>query len=167
VTYTWRASDRVAYGNSQPAYRGNFSTFFRYKALSVNASFSYLWGGQKYNSTLVDKVENADKLMNVDERVLQDRWKQPGDKTPFRGLNESTRVNYSSRFVQDEAVLACQNINIAYEARGQEWLRRAGAESLTVRANTGELFYFSTIRRERGIDYPFTRQFSMSMSVTF
>ncbi|MDR0543949.1 MAG: SusC/RagA family TonB-linked outer membrane protein [Odoribacteraceae bacterium] len=167
VTYAWRAADRVKFGNSQPKFRGNFSTLIRYKNLSLNASFNYLWGGQKYNSTLVDKVENADKLMNVDERVLQDRWKQPGDKTFFRGLNEYSTVYYSSRFVQDEAVFACQNINVSYEARDQRWLNRLGARSFTVTANTGELFYLSTIRRERGIDYPFTRQFSLSMSVIF
>jgi hypothetical protein len=167
ITYTWRPNYRVAYGNSQPAYRGNFSTFFRYKDLSVNASFGYLWGGQKYNSTLVDKVENADKIMNVDERVLKDRWINPGDKTFFRGLNETSTVYYSSRFVQDEAVFTCQNVSLSYEARGTTWLKKAGLQSLTLTANTGELFYFSTIRRERGIAYPFTRQFSMSMSVIF
>ncbi|MDR1415068.1 MAG: SusC/RagA family TonB-linked outer membrane protein [Odoribacteraceae bacterium] len=167
ITYTWRSNYQVAYGNSQPKYRGNFSTFVRYKNLSLNASFGYLWGGQKYNSTLVDKVENADKIMNVDERVLKDRWIQPGDKTFFRRLNATMPVYYSSRFVQDESVFTCQNVNIAYELFGTPWLNRFGARSLTLSANTGELFYISTIRRERGIEYPFTRQFSMSMSVIF
>jgi TonB-linked SusC/RagA family outer membrane protein len=167
ITYWWSPNYRVAYGNSQPKYRGNFSTFFRYRDFSVNASFNYLWGGQKYNSTLAEKVENADKIMNVDERVLKDRWIKPGDKAFFRGLNEYSPIYYSSRFVQDESVFACQNVSFTYEMRERPWLRNIGAQTLSLTANTGELFYISTIRRERGIDYPFTRQFSMSMSVTF
>ncbi len=88
VTYTWTAIDRVNVGISQPKYRGNFSTLFRYSGFTLNASFGYRFGGQIYNQTLITKIENADRWFNVDERVFTDRWKKPGDKVAFRGLNE-------------------------------------------------------------------------------
>lgn len=55
------ANDRVYCGVSEPKYRGNFSTMFRWRDLSLNLSFAYRFGGQLYNSTLASKVENADK----------------------------------------------------------------------------------------------------------
>lgn len=61
VSYTWDASDRVYCGVSEPKYRGNFSTMFRWRDLSLNLSFAYRFGGQLYNSTLASKVENAEK----------------------------------------------------------------------------------------------------------
>lgn len=167
VTYTWNAADRVAAGVDQPKYRGNFSTLFRYSNLTLNASFSFRFGGQLYNQTLIDKVENADRLMNVDARVYYDRWKKPGDVTFFRGINETTPVNASSRFVQDESTFTCQNVNLAYEVYNKRLLKRLGMQSLTLTGNTGELFYISTVRQERGIGYPFTRQFSMSLFAAF
>ena len=40
----------------------------------------YEFGGEAYNQTLVDKVENANIYENnVDKRVLTERWQKPGD----------------------------------------------------------------------------------------
>lgn len=167
VTYIWRAQDRVAAGLDQPKFRGNFSTSFYYRNFTLGASFGYRFGGQLYNQTLIDKVENADRLFNVDERVYYDRWKQPGDRTFFRGINETLPVYASSRFVQDEKTLVLQNINLAYDFRNPQFLKRFGIQSLSLVANTGELFYLSSVRQERGLAYPFTRQFSMSLYATF
>ena len=167
VTYTWAPQDRVAVGVDQPKYRGNFSTMFRYRNFSTNASFGFRFGGQLYNQTLIDKVENADRMLNVDERVYFDRWKQPGDKTFFRGINETLKVSASSRFVQDERTLTCQNVSLSYDVMDKRFLKRLGMQALTITGNTGELFYVSSVRQERGIDYPFTRQFSMSLFAAF
>lgn len=167
VTYSWNSADRVAVGLSQPKFRGNFSTLFRYGGFAFNASFGFRFGGQLYNQTLIDKIENADRLFNVDERVFYDRWKQPGDKSFFRGINETTRIYPSSRFVQNESTLTCQNVNISYDVLNRAWLAHIGMKSLTVGANTGELFYISSVRQERGLDYPFTRQVSINVFATF
>jgi len=167
VTYTWNAADRVNVGVSQPKYRGNFSTLFRYIGFTLNTSFGYRFGGQIYNQTLIDKIENADRWLNVDERVFKDRWQKPGDKVPFRGLNETLRVNPSSRFVQDERTLVCQNVNLSYDLTNRNLLQYMSMKSMTITVNTGELFYFSTVRQERGLDFPFTRQVSFSLFATF
>lgn len=167
VTYLWNARDRVAAGLSQPKYRGNINTSVRYKNLSVNASFGYRFGGQLYNQTVVDKVENPDRLMNVDSRVFTDRWKQPGDVSLYRGLSEGATLYASSRFVQDENTITCQNVFVSYDVLDKRFLSRLGLSSLSLSANTGELFYISTVRQERGTSYPFTRQFSLSLYTSF
>ena len=167
VTKLWDSADRVNCGISEPKYRGNLSTMVRYKDLTFNMSFGYRWGGQLYNQTLIDRVENADKRYNVDERVFNDRWQKPGDKTFFKGINVTTTSNYSSRFVQDETSFWCQNMNLTYELRDQKWMRCLGVSVINATIGTGELFYWSTIKRERGISYPFSRQYTMSLSVMF
>ena len=140
---------------------------FRFQDLSFNMSFGFQWGGQIYNQTLIDRVENADKRYNVDERVFEDRWQQPGDKTFFKGINVTTPTYYSSRFVQDESSLWCQSMNISYEWRNREWMNKMKIQSINLTFGTGELFYLSTIKQERGLSYPFSRQYNMSLSVLF
>ncbi|WP_321332286.1 SusC/RagA family TonB-linked outer membrane protein [uncultured Bacteroides sp.] len=167
VTYTWNASDRVAVGNLMPKYRGNFSTMLRYKDFTLNVSFGYRFGGQIYNSTLRDKVEVNNKLLNVDERVFTDRWKQPGDRTFFKGINDYSIMAPTSRFVQDENTLTCQSASLRYEMRAKKWLESMGAQYISLTASTGELFYLSTVKRERGTNYPYTRQLLMSLSLMF
>ena len=167
VTYTWNAADRVNVGLSQPKYRGNVSTLFRYSGFTFNASFGYRFGGQIYNQTLIDKVEDADKWLNVDQRVFSDRWQKPGDHAAFRGLNETGVVNPSSRFVQNESTFTCQNMNLTYDVVSRSFLKRIHMQALQLSANTGETFYISTVRQERGTDYPYTRQISFNVYATF
>lgn len=167
VSYTWFAADRVNVGNSQPKYRGNFSTQLRYGGFTMNASFGFRFGGQLYNQTLITKIENANRWLNVDKRVFYDRWQKPGDKVAFRGLNETLPINPSSRFVQDESTVVCQNVSLTYDISNRAFLRSTRMKTLSLSANTGELFYLSTVRQERGLDYPFTRQFSFALYATF
>jgi hypothetical protein len=168
VSYTWDANDRVYCGVSEPKYRGNFSTMFRWRDLSLNLSFAYRLGGQLYNSTLASKVENADKRYNVDERVFTDRWQKPGDETLFKGLNNESSTYATTRFVQDERTLIGQNLYVSYEFLNNPWLQKhLGIQTLTISGDLSDLFYWSTIKQERGLSYPFSRRFSFSLSMRF
>ncbi len=168
VSYTWDANDRVACGVSEPKYRGNFSTMFRWRDLSMNISFAYRFGGQLYNSTLVSKVENADKRFNVDKRVSKDRWQNVGERTFYKGLWDESTTNSTSRFVQDERTLTCQNVHISYNWQNKEWLQKnMGIKALTLSSDISDLFYKSSVKQERGLSYPFSRRFSFSLSMWF
>ena len=115
-----------------------------------------------------NRVENADKKYNVDRRVYEDRWKEPGDRTFFKGIKETTATQATSRFVQDEATFTCQNLNITYDLKGNKWLRHnLGIQTLTLKGDIADLFRISTIKQERGTSYPFSRQFSFTLSVMF
>ena len=166
-TYTWSSLNLSACGVTDPKFQGNFSTMFRYKNFSANLTFGYRYGGQLYNQTLIDKVENAVYSYNVDSRVYDNRWSQPGDNAGFKGLDVTTKTQMTSRFVQDEKTLNCQNINLQYDLRGNSLKQNLGIEILTFSANMADLFYISTVKRERGTSYPFSHNISFSVSAMF
>ena len=168
-TYNWSASDIVATGVSDPKLEGNISSMFRYKGLSLNVSFGYRFGGQIYNSTLANKVEVSKTAIgwNVDARVFHDRWKNIGDQASFKGLDDFTPTNKTSRFVQDETTFRCQNMTLQYELKSQALNKLLGIDYCLFSASTSDLFYISTVKRERGTSYPFSRQFSLGVSVVF
>ncbi len=166
-TYTWSSLNLRACGNTEPKYQGNFSTMFRYKTFSANLTFGYRYGGQQYNRTLIDKVENANYQYNVDSRVYDNRWQNPGDMAGFKGLMVTTVTQMTSRFVQDEKTLNCQNINVQYDLRSAYLKKNLGLELLTFSSSMADLFYISTVKRERGTSYPFSHNISFSLSATF
>ena len=166
-TYVWNGEDLRAMGLSEPKVLGNISSLFRYKDFSVNVIFGYRAGGQQYNSTLISKVENADYGYNVDARVFQDRWQNPGDKTAFKGLDVLTPTYRSSRFVQNEYTLACQNIYFEYMLRSASLRESIGLSHMQFGISMADPFRFSTIKQERGTAYPFSRQVSFTISATF
>ena len=166
-TFTWNSLDLKACGVTDPKYQGNISSMFRYKGLILNVIFGYRTGGQLYNQTLIDKVENANYLYNVDSRVYTDRWTQPGDIAAFKGLQITTATQMTSRFVQDEKTLSCDNINLQYELRSKYLLKNMNIQSLFFSASMADLFYISTVKRERGLSYPFSRNISFSVSAMF
>jgi TonB-linked SusC/RagA family outer membrane protein len=167
ITYTWNALDLKAMGNTEPKLRGNLNSTFRYHAWSMNVSFGYRLGGQLYNQTLIDKVENANFGYNVDSRVYDNRWQKPGDNAAFKGLLVTATTYKSSRFIQDETTLTCQNINLKYDFEPSGFIRKFGLTNLTLNGNTSNLFYFSTVKQERGIKYPFSKQFSLGITAIF
>ena len=169
VTSTWNASDKVYLGSSQPLYRGNFRTMVMWKDLTLNVSFGYHWGGKMYNSTLRDRVEVSTGTIaakNVDRRVLSDRWMQPGDNTFFRGFTyNNTRA--TSRYVFDDRLLTLQSVSLQYRWN-TEWLRNnTGLESILFAVNANDLFYWSSVKYERGTSYPYARNIQGTVTFTF
>jgi TonB-linked SusC/RagA family outer membrane protein len=166
-TYVWDARDRVYVGENASKFRGNLSTLLKYRNLEMNISFGFYFGGVTYNSTLIDKVENADKRYNVDRRVYEDRWMKPGDITFFKGIKETGSTRYSSRFVQDRIEFSCQNINLTYRLENDWVKKKMGLNILEFTCNMGDIFYFSAVKRERGTFYPFSHKITFSIRATF
>lgn len=167
-TFTWNANSRGCAGVSEPKYRGNLSSMFSWKDLTLNLSFGYHWGGQQYNSTIIERVEvnRSAVFYNVDKRVLTERWMKPGDVVPYKKISTLPTL-WSSRFVQDDNMFALQNVSLSYRWHNR-WVRQnLGMQSLTFGANMSDLFYISTIKRERGLSYPFARQLSFDLSLVF
>lgn len=166
-TYTWRAENRRRVGNSEPKFRGNLNSVFTYKNLTLSFSFDYQWGGQQYNNTLKDRVEVSynEAYANVDRRVYEQRWMKPGDHSFYPKFSyESTKS--SSRFVQDDNVFTLRTISLDYR-NYSKWLRKMKIESLNVSLNMSDIFYVSTIHRERGTSYPFARHATFTFGLQF
>ena len=166
-TFEWDAEDQVPCGVAEPKLQGTINTNVRWKGFSVNLIFGYKFGGQAYNSTLANKVENIYPFDNADRRVLYDRWKQPGDQATFKRVTDFSDTYATSRFVFDDDAFYASSMNIGYEFP-TEWLKsHLGISYLALNGYLEDLFYTSTIKRERGTDYPFARNFSLSLTVRF
>ena len=169
ITFTYDYADEVVVGNSEPDLEGVLGNSFYYKGFSASANFRYRLGGQIFMETLYNKVENisfSDVHYNQDKRALYDRWKEPGDNAKFRAISTTADTPMSSRFVADNNVFSGESISVGYESQGK-WLKSVGASSLTVRAYMNDIFRISTVKNERGIDYPFARSVSMSLGLRF
>lgn len=166
-TYNWDAKDKVACGVDEPKIWGNLNTMFRYKGLTLNAIFGYRWGGQMYNSTLAGKVENIRPIENADRRAYYDRWKNPGDIVKYKSVRDLSATNATTRFVADENTLECRSISVGYDWESAWLQEHLSISYLTLTAYGEDLFRVSTIKQERGINYPYARKFSLALTVRF
>ena len=167
ITYNWDSRDLIVAGDERPDLEGVVGTTFMYKDFTLTANFRYQLGAQKYNQTIVDRVENANLYDNVDRRVYEKRWTQPGDVTFYKDVKDTEVTRATSRFVQDENVFSCESVSLSYDLSVKKVLKAIGAERIRFTGYLNELFRVSTIKQERGISYPFTNRFALSVNVTF
>ena len=185
LTKQWKAENMVACGVKDDKYTGTFGFNGEYKGFGMNVTFRYLGGGERYNQTLVDRVENVDVYWNVDKRVATGRWKEPGQQAQFRRIfntndylsgegyiihtsyvsNEGNMTRATTRFVQKSNELNLSAISVYYDFP-RKWLRPIGFERLRLQANMNDVYKWSTIKIERGTNYPFARTLSFSLSAT-
>jgi TonB-linked SusC/RagA family outer membrane protein len=167
-TTTWSSLAKRYYGDAEPRLRGNVSTLFSWRNLSLNLSFAYHWGGKQYNTTLLQKVEvsSAQLIYTVDKRVYTERWQKPGDVKGFKKYNGSA-TKATSRFVMKDNVFEFQSASLQYRWHAAFLRENLGVEALNLSVNMSDVFYISSIKRERGIDYPFTRKISCAFSFMF
>ncbi len=174
MTYDWSAADQVVIGDTNPKWHGTIGISGGWHGFTLLAVASYKLGGDLYNSTLIDRVENISGFGNLDKRV-NDVWLNPGDQSPYRGVTmlqspTDSGVNVTkptSRFVQKNNELYLSSLNIGYDFFRAAWLKKVGLEQLKLSFYANELFRLSSVKVERGLTYPFARSFSFSVNATF
>lgn len=167
TTYNWNAQDQVVAGDTNPKYRGNFGLNLEYEGFGLNCMFSYLWGADYYNSTLVQRVENANIAYNVDSRVFSGTWQNPGDEVYFKRITSTpTTTRPTTRFVERKNDLTLSSLNVYYDFKWKN-LSRYHLQNLRLTFYTNDVFVASTVRTERGTSYPFARAYSFSIRATF
>lgn len=169
-TFNYSYEDVVKVGNSRADIQGIITNAVTYKALTLTVYTRYIVNRDVWNDALYNKVENISLQRvinnNIDKRALYERWKQPGDHAQFKAISLTGTTNMSSRFVQREDALSIESISLAYEFKKNRWMEKAGISNLRLNGYTNDLAYISTVRKERGIDYPFARSFSLSLTAT-
>ena len=175
LTYEYDAQDQVVAGISDPKYRGNFGFAAEYKGFGLSATCTFLGGGQRYNTTLVNKVENVDIHYNVDRRVLYGRWQTPGQNAMFKKLGSYTDENgkqhdektrATTRFVQDNNELTFSSLSLYYEFNPR-LISKIRLKRLKLAFYMNNIATLSSIRIERGTTYPFARSMSFQLTGTF
>ena len=168
-SFTYDVNDEVVVGDTQPRVEGLMGTMFYFKGLSLGCYLRYRWGGQVFNSSLFQKVENIgtqDVYNNQDKRALYDRWSENNRDAYFKGISLIQKTEKSSRFVMDDNSLVGESFNIGYEFPDRI-ARRMKLGAMNVQLTMTDLFRATSVRVERGIDYPFARTVTMSLGVTF
>lgn len=169
VSDTWNASQEVVVGNTEPMFNGSVGLNASYKNWSLFVAFQYEWGGQEYNQTLVDRVENARiGYQNVDLRVLTDRWQKPGDISQFKDIKDSDIVTMpSSRFVQDKAYLRLSALTLSYDFE-RDWIKKhLKMNMLRFEVSSRDFINWNSIRQERGLSYPKAWTVNFSIKAQF
>ena len=168
-SFTYDVEDEVVVGDTQPKIEGLFGTMLYFKGLTLGCYFRYRWGGQVFNSSLFQKVENIgvqDIYNNQDKRALYDRWSEDNREAYFKGISMVQKTEKSSRFVMDDNSLAGESFNIGYEFP-DKIVRRMGLGAMNVQLAMTDVFRAASVKVERGIDYPFARSVTMSLGITF
>ena len=175
IVSDWSAKNYVIGGCTDPKVEGTFGTLFSWKGLQLSATFRYRMGGQMYNQTLVDKVQDIDPRYNADARALTARWQKPGDIVRFAAfardpvvgvLDLQVATRPTSRFIEDYNYLEMSTLNLSYEFDNKN-LKRYGIQRLKLLFYMNDVFHTSTVKIERGTNYPYARNFSLGLQVRF
>ena len=168
TTYDYTTDDYIIAGDSNPILHGTFGLNGEWKGLGLSLLFSYQWGGDYYNQTLVDRVENANVAYNVDSRIFSDTWQSAGDIAKYKHISSTPTTTYAStRFVQRDNTLDFTSFSAYYDFKHCDWLEKAHMERLRLTFYLNDVFHLSTIKTERGLNYPYARTFSFSLTSTF
>jgi len=176
TTYVWNTAYQQIVGEARERFRGNIGFSSEFRGFGVSMIGRFLGGGQLYNSTLVQRVENAELRDNVDRRVLEGRWSTDNRNAPFRALEQirdengnlmTLRTQPTSRFVQDRNEFTIAAVNVYYDFARLPFVRSMGFRIMRLSFNMNEVHQFSSIRIERGTTFPFARTLSLSLSAEF
>ena len=168
-SFTYDVNDEVVVGDTQPKIEGLIGTSLYFKGLSVGCYLRYRYGGQVFNSSLFQKVENIgtqEVYNNQDKRALYDRWSENNRDAYFKGISLVQRTEKSSRFVMDDNSLVGESFNVGYEFPDRI-ARRMRIGAMNLQLTMTDVFRATSVRVERGIDYPFARSVTMSLGITF
>lgn len=166
-TYKYDPAYTVVVGNMDPQYQGVFGTMLQYKSWNVNLQFVYELGRDLYNQTVAEKAEKANPWYNADLRAMDDRWQAPGDVTYFRNIeNYSEQLYRTTRFMQTANTLRLNTLNIEYVAP-RAFASKLKMKRLSGGLNMKDVLYISTVKRERGLNYPFAFNYSLFLKLQF
>lgn len=167
TTNVWTSANYKPFGATDAKVEGTFGTNIASGGFQLNVYFAYRMGGYLYNSTLVNRIENVNPNQNVDSRVFYGRWKNPGDVAAFKGITNTTITRPTSRFVEKNNIVELKTVNLSYLFANRRFLNTVGVNNMRVSAYLNDVFRASSIKAERGIDYPFARRYALALQVTF
>ena len=153
--------------------RRNFRDEFHLERIIAECHVPLPYRRTDVQPDLVDKVQDVDPRYNVDKRAFEQRWQKPGDKVRFaafrnelNGINVAYATRPTSRFVEDYNYMELATLNLSYEF-GTAKLQRYGIKRLKAMFYMNDVFHVSNVKQERGIDYPFARNFSIGLQARF
>ncbi len=164
-TFDYDPSDKVTFGDTSPLATGMVSSYLTYKGFTLTTGLRYQLGAMDYNLTLASRVEGADPRKNADQRVFSDRWTQPGNHASYKNIADASVPMQTSRFVAVNNFLDLSSVSLAYDFKPID-LKYFSLKNMRLELLANDLYHFSTIRRERGLSYPYARSIEMTIRFT-
>ena len=177
ITGVYDEAERRIVGNADPDYYGGFSTYLRYKDLSLNLQFFTSQGNQIYNNT--SRITQSDGgFTDVNQSVEQlKRWQNPGDITdvPQRlkgGNNNSHQL--SSRWLEDGSYVRLRDIVLSYNLSNKAF-KKIGFHSVRMYIQGHNVYTWTdfsldpeqTIQGTSWFKYPNPKTYSMGVNISF
>ncbi|MNE56523.1 hypothetical protein D3C80_1514340 [compost metagenome] len=149
---------------------GAFGTDVSFRQFSAGIYFNYQLGAKVYNQTLADRIENANIIYNVDRRAYNERWLQPNTEFIYKPLSVNGLVSdptyATTRFVQKDDRIQCSSIMFGYTIP-KLWASKIKAKNIGIRCMLNNAFEWGGAEMERGIYYPFQRNYTFSLNANF
>ncbi|MBQ7947691.1 MAG: SusC/RagA family TonB-linked outer membrane protein [Bacteroidaceae bacterium] len=164
-TFVYDPADKVLIGDTEPKYAGTISTNLYWKGFSLYALFNLRLGAWVYNTTRSTKVEGADPRYNADQRVFDDRWKQPGDIAIYKDIADTSTPKKTDRFAEEENTLSLGSLNLSYEF-SDKVCEKLHLRNLRTGINFTDILRLSSVKIERGTDYLYSQGFEFYLNVT-
>lgn len=181
-------NDRVIMGNSMPLITGGFSSYFKYKSVSLNINGSFTLIRDIINSALVERMQflqspfkgNAITVLPPDVTY----WQKNGDNAGFANvydwkrapLTQPYRAN-QSLFQETGSYYKLNTASLSYTFN-REMTKHIGLSSVRVYGSVNNLFSWSKYRgpnpenvtdlgRDRSDGYPVPHTYNLGLNVDF
>ena len=175
ITTEYRESDKVMVGKSFTApWQGGFGTSLVWKGLMLSTQFSWVADRWMFNNDRFFEESNGlYAAYNQSNRLLYDRWKQPGDVTDIPRHGVTPQMD--SRFLEDASFLRLKNVMLSYTLPQRYMNATRFLSNARVYVQGQNLYTFTNFT---GLDpesssnvykaqYPSSRQFTFGVEVSF
>lgn len=110
-------ADRTKVGNPHPQFIGGITNTFGYKGIDLSIFFQGSYGNDMFNGSrlFLESLQGGDNQL----KVVNDRWRQPGDITAIPDatsdpVRAASNKRVSSRFIEDGSYLRLKNLTLGY-----------------------------------------------------
>ena len=112
TTYNSNTQSVAESGSLYPKLTGGFSTSLNYKGITVSALLSFVSDVMRWNNEDFYNENQRYATSNQTVRMLEDRWKKPGDIATLQRFNDPR--NFTSKDIQDASFLRLRNVTVGY-----------------------------------------------------
>ena len=85
----------------------------------------------------------------------------------YKDITNRSSTYPTTRFVEDVDEFVFSAISVGYDFSELNFVKRSAIDRLRLSFNMNDIGRISTVKQERGTEYPFARTFSFSLSASF
>ena len=125
-------NDRQVIGSSNPSFSGGWNNTFRYKGVSLDVFFTYMYGNDVYAAWKINTSKLGHKNGVLAEEA-RNRWTGPGstDLHPRSVSGDTNNTRNSDRWLEDGSFLRLRSLTLSYTFP-EKISRRLAMKSLRV-----------------------------------